>query len=206
MFWSEDIPRHVSVDSQGRTTEITSIAGHLPAGQGSVRLCPAAAFMGSHACGRRGHMDDKDGTERAMDTAAAANAATRRNLYFFEGARVTLDGKAITEHAALELRPTQEVQLINGNETSEFLLLQGRPINETVVQSGPFVMNSPQEITQAFADYSRTRFGGWPWPDTAPVHGSDYRRFASMPMGKRKPNLSHTRGSRLPHAFTFSPD
>ncbi len=79
---------------------------------------------------------------------------------------------------------TQAVELINGDETSEFLLLQGRPINETVVQSGPFVMNSQQEITQAFADYSRTRFGGWPWPDTAPVHGADHRRFATYADGQ----------------------
>ena len=115
---------------------------------------------------------------------AAANAASRRNLYFFKGARVTIGGKVISEHAALELRATQAVELINGDETSEFLLLQGRPINETVVQSGPFVMNSQQEITQAFADYSRTRFGGWPWPDTAPVHGGDYRRFATYADGQ----------------------
>ena len=93
-------------------------------------------------------------------------------------------GNVITEHAALELRPTQAVELINDNETSEFLLLQGRPINETVVKSGPFVMNSPQEIAQAFADYSRTRFGGWPWPDSAPVHGSDLRRFATYADGQ----------------------
>jgi quercetin 2,3-dioxygenase len=185
MFWSEDIPRHVSVDAQGRTTEITVIAGHLPVVQGANPPLPPPP----HSWAATPAADVAIWTIKMAPNAqwtlpAAANAATRRNLYFFEGARVTIDGKAITEHAAFELRPMQAVQLINGNESSEFLLLQGRPINETVVQSGPFVMNSPQEIAQAFADYSRTRFGGWPWPDTAPVHGNDYRRFATYADGQ----------------------
>jgi hypothetical protein len=39
------------------------------------------------------------------------------------------------------------------------------------------------QIEQAFADYSRTRFGGWPWPDPAPVHGPERRRFATYADG-----------------------
>jgi quercetin 2,3-dioxygenase len=35
------------------------------------------------------------------------------------------------------------------------LLVAGRPLNEAIVQYGPFVMNSPREIEQAVADYQR---------------------------------------------------
>ena len=109
---------------------------------------------------------------------AALGQDTRRQLYFFKGASVNIGGHAITEHAAIELNASMEIELANGPEISEFLVLQGRPINEPVAQYGPFVMNTQAEIHQAFADYRRTEFGGWPFPDTAPVHGRETKRFA----------------------------
>jgi redox-sensitive bicupin YhaK (pirin superfamily) len=44
-----------------------------------------------------------------------------------------------------------------GEEGLKFLLIAGRPINEPIVQYGPFVMNSPLEIQQAFHDYRTGR-------------------------------------------------
>ncbi|KAK2853829.1 hypothetical protein Q5P01_006490 [Channa striata] len=40
-----------------------------------------------------------------------------------------------------------------GSEVSHFVLIAGQPINEPVVQHGPFVMTSEEEITQAIRDY-----------------------------------------------------
>jgi hypothetical protein len=97
---------------------------------------------------------------------------------------MTLGGRAVESAAAIELRADAEVELVSGPTTSELLMLQGRPIGEPVAQYGPFVMNTEQELKQAFADYQRTRFGGWPWPDDAPVHGATRERFARHADGR----------------------
>ena len=77
-----------------------------------------------------------------------------------------------------DLRPDSAVTLETGAAEAEVLILGGRPIGEPVVQYGPFVMNTRAEIQQAFDDYRRTEFGGWPWKRDDPVHEREEGRFA----------------------------
>jgi redox-sensitive bicupin YhaK (pirin superfamily) len=44
------------------------------------------------------------------------------------------------------------------NEDMSFILVAAQPLNEPVARHGPFVMNSREEIQQAFADYQAGRF------------------------------------------------
>ena len=114
----------------------------------------------------------------------ARNAEARRHLYFFAGDSVTIGTQTVDRHARIELAVDQPTTIVNGDVKAEFLLLQGRPIGEPVAQMGPFVMNTEQEVRQAYSDYRRTQFGGWSWPDTAPVHGPDPVKFAKVDAGK----------------------
>ncbi|HSB87229.1 MAG TPA: pirin-like C-terminal cupin domain-containing protein, partial [Ilumatobacteraceae bacterium] len=81
------------------------------------------------------------------------------------------------------VRSDTDIVVQAGGTPTECLVLQGRPIGEPVAQYGPFVMNSRAEIEQAFADFQRTGFGGWPWEIDGPAHGNDPARFARHPSG-----------------------
>ena len=116
-------------------------------------------------------------------TLPAASPGLNRTLYFFRGPSVRIDGDALTGAREVVLRSDRAVSVEAGPEAVELLLLQGRPIGEPVVAYGPFVMTTREEVQQAFADYQRTRFGGWPWPSEEPVHPRTDGRFARRPDG-----------------------
>ena len=119
-------------------------------------------------------------------TLPAATAGLNRCLYFYQGQSLQLDTETITSPQGVVLQPDRAIELKNGTAESCLLLLQGRPIGEPVAQYGPFVMNSEAEIQQAFRDYQRDQFGGWPWSANDPVLPRDQGRFARYADGKEE--------------------
>jgi hypothetical protein len=185
MFWSESIPCRTARDAQGRSTEVAVIAGRLLDDDASLPPPPDSWAARADADVAIWTLRMAPGARWTLP--AATGQGTRRTLYFFKGRSVTIAGQEVHSDTAIELRADAPVELVNsepGGEAAEFLLLQGRPIAETVLQYGPFVMNTQAEIEQTLADYQRTRFGGWPWPDAAPVHGHEPARFARHPDGR----------------------
>jgi redox-sensitive bicupin YhaK (pirin superfamily) len=108
----------------------------------------------------------------------AGPEGVNRMLHFFEGSKVVVDGVEVGAGYGVQLVPDAVVSIVNTDEPAEFLLLQGRPIGAPVFQLGPFVMNTPEELQQAFDDYRTTGFGGWPWSSRDPVHPRTEGRFA----------------------------
>lgn len=73
-------------------------------------------------------------------------------VYVFEGSARIAD-KAIPLHHLAVLGAGDTLRISTGDEGVRFLLVAGRPIGEPIVQYGPFVMNTREEIEQAMADY-----------------------------------------------------
>jgi quercetin 2,3-dioxygenase len=77
-------------------------------------------------------------------------------LYVYEGdAVVGNDARPLPFRSAGLLTPGAEVRIRAGAQGVRLLLLAGKPIGEPVVQYGPFVMNTAEEIEQAVVDYQR---------------------------------------------------
>ena len=76
--------------------------------------------------------------------------------YVYEGdAYVGDERKALPHRAAGVLADGDRIRFEAGETGVRLLLLAGKPIGEPVVQYGPFVMNTREEIEQAIADYQR---------------------------------------------------
>jgi redox-sensitive bicupin YhaK (pirin superfamily) len=175
MLWDRDTPRLEVTDDEGRVASITVVAGEL-AGLQPASPPPRSWASRADTDVAIWHVHLDPGASWEMPP--AAGPTTVRTLYLFEGESLRLDDHDIPASTAALLDPTATVRL-SSEGGAEALVLQGRPIGEPVAQYGPFVMNDREGVQQAFEDYRRTEFGGWPWSDDDPVHGDrSVGRFA----------------------------
>jgi len=174
MLWSEDIPVYKVTDENGKSTEINVIAGII--GEVTPPL-PAPDSWAADTENEVAIWTIKMEADAHLKLPAASNKVNR-TLYFYRGSTIRIDETEIPVYKAVDLKPDEELLIVNGDSFSYFLMLQGKPINEPVVQYGPFVMNSEAEIQQAFTDFRRTEFGGWPWLHHDHVHPRARGRFA----------------------------
>ncbi len=104
-----------------------------------VTLQPGQAFEEAVPTGHQAFLLLVDGALELEDTQGESGRATAGQLALLG------DGDGV------EARAT--------DEGARFLLIAGRPLGEPVARGGPFVMNSEEEIRQAFEDYRAGRMG-----------------------------------------------
>ncbi|CAN7274949.1 pirin family protein [Pseudoxanthomonas sp. LjRoot168] len=81
--------------------------------------------------------------------------------YVFEGAVTVGEGeeaRALDTHEMGVLGGGDTLQVRAGNQPARLILVAGRPLREPVMRHGPFVMNTRQELMQAFVDFQEGRF------------------------------------------------
>jgi redox-sensitive bicupin YhaK (pirin superfamily) len=82
-------------------------------------------------------------------------------VYVFEGELAVQAGAtttALPQHTLAVLGPGEQVTLKSGALAARAILVAGRPLHEPVARYGPFVMNTQEQLRQAFEDYQNGRF------------------------------------------------
>lgn len=183
MFWSEKIPQ-LKLDQD--RVQLSLIAGEFD----SVKAPPPPPD--SWASNENSEIGiwlikiQKNGQIILPKTKNSINRA----LYFFAGKGLKLNGQTLSPKTGFRIDSQQAAELTATDTEVEVLVLQARAIGEPVVQHGPFVMTTREEILQTFQDYQKTQFGGWSWPRHDMVHGDKLERFAKYPDGRiEKPEV-----------------
>jgi quercetin 2,3-dioxygenase len=179
MLWNHQVPTVRTIDDQGRTIDVTVVGGRYD-GVKAPQPPPHSWASDPSSDFALWTMQFAPG---AKVTIPATLATTVRSVAFFAGKSMKVAGTTVP-HAMAVVRGEVDLTLENGDEPGEVLLLQARPLEEPVARHGPFVMNTAAEIRQAYDDYDRTRFGGWPWPSHEPVHPRPRGRFAKHADGR----------------------
>jgi len=180
MLWRDAVPKRMVRDANGRETRVTIVAGRY--------VDTIAASPPPDSWAAQPEHDVAIWTlalaPHARFDLPSARAGTNRSIYFFRGRGLRVADRELDAHARAMLDPLAAVDLQAGDDGADILLLQGKPIDEPVVQYGPFVMNTQAQIGEALRDYRRTRFGGWPWDRDDPVHPRERGRFARHADGR----------------------
>lgn len=137
-----DIP---SIDLKDNAGSLRLIAGRFEGHQGPAKtFTPIDVWDMRLNAGKNLTLDVHDGYNTA--------------LVVLRGT-VQVNGRERVEAGQLALFDRAGEQLhLHANHDAVVLLLSGEPIDEPIVGHGPFVMNSEQEIHQAFEDFHSGRF------------------------------------------------
>ncbi len=185
MLWNEDIPVIKHKDDSDKLTIIQVIAGNI---KDTKALDPTPNSWAAKPENVVGVFTVKMEIGASW-TLPRTSSSAKRSVFYYKGNTIEIEGKTITSCHTIELMADENITLQNGNEDSYLLILEGKPIGEPVVQHGPFVMNTQEEIRDAMKDYGKTQFGGWPWPETEVIHPREKGRFALHSNGKEETKL-----------------
>ena len=78
--------------------------------------------------------------------------------YVFEGDSARVAGATLARSELAVLSAGDQVPLAGGDQPTRLLVVAGKPLQESVARYGPFVMNTPEQIHEAIADFRAGKF------------------------------------------------
>ena len=183
MLWSEKIPIANSISPEGGNVKFKVILGKYEG------VSSQEPLKNSWSRDENNHMGIAlvEMDANSSFTLPAVSKTMNRFVFFYDGDGIVSieDYKMQHTHIA-DLAGDEEITIKNGDQKAKLLILEGEPINEPVAAYGPFVMNTQMELQEAFDEYRRTQFGGWPWgsEESDLVNPKDSGRFASYNFDK----------------------
>jgi redox-sensitive bicupin YhaK (pirin superfamily) len=188
MHWSESSPVRESsttADSKQRKVLIRLVAGSLEGSQAAAPPPNSWATDPEHDV-LIAVLTIPTGSSFTLPP--ARNSGATRAIYAISGEAVNVGqaGEQLKKGFCAKVDSTAVLLLAATGADAEVLVLQGVPIGEPVAHHGPFVMNTNEELSQAFADFRRTRFGGWKWPREDYTHSRETERHCVHPDGRKE--------------------
>jgi len=155
MAWATEQPRRSFGDELGKQAHVRLVGGSF---LGLVGVPPPPDSWASDPRSEVVIATIKLDPGARLLLPRASSSQINRAIYFFSGSQLSVDSKIFSEKGfSFKLAADQDVEVqAVGKESIELLLLQGRPLEEPVVQQGPFVANSREELIQVSRDYHRT--------------------------------------------------
>jgi len=170
--WDQKIPQYSHRDDDGRSTEITIVAGALADRRAPIhhpargpRVLRARSRSGPSGCRRR----------RAGPSRPAAPDCTAGSIRSPVGSRSTDSRFSPPSRSSA---PTSWRRSTTVRSTPRWWSCRAAPSAIRSSSRGPSVMNSRGEIRDTIAEYQAMQFGGWWWGSDEPVHPATDGRFA----------------------------
>jgi redox-sensitive bicupin YhaK (pirin superfamily) len=173
MMWSENIPIVDGKDENGSSYTVKIIAGSF----GGKDALPTNDISWAAKKEHNVRILQIRMSPGSKITFPAVSSTVNRNLYFVEGAAVTVGGESYEASQRLKMRGDEPVTITNGDSDGMYWLLEGEPIGEKMSSFGPIILGSDKEVRSALDFLRKNEHDNWPWDFIDKFHPKGTGRF-----------------------------